>query len=134
MRGPRIRVGVECVRCDPHFLEYAGDTDLTGTTFANVETLWLAAGDAAGSFTDLFITGATLNDAAAVRSYVSSENSIVSHGMFVIAANSAGHGILYYANDASSLTGTSVNTAFYQIADLGAGPFSAATLSDFVFI
>jgi len=84
--------------------------------------------------TDLFITNASFDSATEARDYVSAENSTVSHGMFVIAPNGAGHKILYYTDDASSLSGTGFDTAFYQIADLGTAAVSATTLGDFVFI
>jgi Ca2+-binding RTX toxin-like protein len=86
------------------------------------------------SLADLFLASATLNNAAQVRSYLDNETSVAPHGMFIIAANSAGSNILYYTSDASTTAGTGLDKAVYQIADLGMGAVTPESMGDFLFI
>ena len=79
--------------------------------------------------TDLLIAGQPLNTAAEVRAYVNSNSTSTAHGLFLLATSDSGSRVLYYTDNASA---TGANTAFFQIAELGAG--SAPQLSDFVFV
>jgi Ca2+-binding RTX toxin-like protein len=88
------------------------------------------------SSADLVYTGERLNSTADVRSFVDGQNASANHGMFVFALNSADHAILYYSSNASDAPGAVGDTAFYQIADLGTGPFADLSLfmGSFVFV
>lgn len=88
------------------------------------------------SSADLVYTGERLNSTAEVRSFVDGQNASASHGMFVFARNSADHAILYYSSNASEAPGAVGDTAFYQIADLGTGPFVDLSLlmGSFIFV
>lgn len=88
------------------------------------------------SSADLVYTGERLNSTAEVRSFIDGQNASANHGMFVFALNSADHAILYYSSNASDAPGAVGDTAFYQIADLGTGPFADLSLfmGSFVFV
>ena len=87
--------------------------------------------DAAGdlSATDLLVYYGILDDAAAVRTLLGDNDSIVDAGMFVVARDADDHSVLYYT---ASADGSGAYATVHMIADLGSIAPASLGLSDFL--
>lgn len=108
-----------------HLVFFADSFAVNGSLFDVRST------DAAGdlSHVDLLAYQGVLNDAAALRALLATNDSTVDAGMFVTARNSANDAILYYT---ASADGSGSDPTIYQMANLGSGS-SAANLNNFIF-
>lgn len=79
--------------------------------------------------TGLLIGDQTLNNAGQVRDCISGIFSNTQHGMFVVATSDSSARVLHHTDNAAA---NGPEKAFFQIADLGAGP--APQVGDFLFL